>query len=577
MANGGAEDSPAPANSVRSVTATAGSSSLEVEIDELRDLLQSQAKQLQSQSDQLTEQQKKMQMLEEQIKASNAGRVNLAAMPATAGTAVAGALAAVVSASAAAASQPAIAATPAAQAVAPTSPLQFQLGNAFITPIGFMDMTGVFRNHNAGGGIGSNFAGLPYEVTNTAGAINLQNHVNEARLSMQNSRFGFRVDALVKGAHVIGYMEADFLGNNAGNVAVSSNSNTLRSRLYWADIAKDKWELLAGQTWSLITPGRVGISPIPGNLFFSQDIDVNYQAGLVWGRIPEVRFVYHPTSKAAIAIALDNQEQYVGGSAGAPLITLPTGGTVVSGIAALPGTQLNNQNTTVNAPQLFPDIIVKAAFDPSAKFHVEVGGVERQFRVAVNSTTAANSSIVHQGLTGGGVFLNLNAQLFNGFRIVTNNFYDTAGGRYIYGQVPDLIIRPDGHLVGIKSASTVTGFEYTHKNTLLYSYYGGIYVYRNVATVNGLQYGYGVAAIGANYSAGISQNRSIQEATIGFNQTIWRDPKYGALNFMGQFSHLVRNPWSVGAHNPTNASLELGFLNLRYTLPGAAPAASALK
>ena len=30
---------------------------------------------------------------------------------------------------------------------------------------------------------------------------------------MQNSRLGFRVDALVKGAHVIGYMEADFLGN----------------------------------------------------------------------------------------------------------------------------------------------------------------------------------------------------------------------------------------------------------------------------------------------------------------------------------------------------------------------------
>ena len=107
-------------------------------------------------------------------------------------------------------------------------------------------------------------------------------------------------------------------------MAVSSNSNTLRSRVYWVDVAKGKWEFLAGQTWSLITPGRTGISPLPGNLFYSQDIDVNYQAGLVWGRIPELRFVFHPTSKAAIAVALDNQEQYWGGSAGGPTPVLPT-------------------------------------------------------------------------------------------------------------------------------------------------------------------------------------------------------------------------------------------------------------
>ncbi len=171
-----------------------------------------------------------------------------------------------------------------------------------------MDFTGVFRNHNAGGGIGSNSAAIPYEfptaptVVNGAPLypVNLLNHVNEARLSMQNSRLGLRIDALVKGAHVMGYVETDFLGNNAGNVAVSSNSNTLRSRVYFVDVTKSKWEFLAGQTWSLITPGRTGISPLPGNLFYSQDIDVNYQAGLVWGRIPELRFVFHPTSKAAI-------------------------------------------------------------------------------------------------------------------------------------------------------------------------------------------------------------------------------------------------------------------------------------
>ena len=153
-------------------------------------------------------------------------------------------------------------------------------------------------------------AGIPYAVSGATPNFNA--HLGELRESMQNSRIGFRIDAMVAGAHVIGYMESDYLGNNPGNVAVSSNSNTLRSRLYWVDVARDKWEVLGGQTWSLITPGRSGISPLPGNLFFTQNIDVNYQLGLVWGRIPELRFVAHPSSKVAFAVALDSPEQYMG-------------------------------------------------------------------------------------------------------------------------------------------------------------------------------------------------------------------------------------------------------------------------
>jgi hypothetical protein len=548
--------------------------SVESELEELRDLLLTQAQQLQAQSEQLKQQQEKLRMLEERSSVVAAAPAKLAE-PSALPTLGSGTPSAAIPV--AAAVNPA--AAPQANNAIPDSPLQVRLGTAYFTPVGFMDFTGVFRNHNAGGGIGSNFAAIPYEFPTSATGINLLNHVNEARLSIQNSRLGVRVDALVKGAHVIGYVETDFLGNNPTNVAVSSNSNTLRSRLYWVDVAKSKWEFLGGQTWSLITPGRTGISPLPGNLFFSQDIDVNYQAGLVWGRIPEFRFVYRPTDKTAVAFALDNQEQYWGGSAGGPKPLLPTGPTVVNGVAGLPGTQLNDQTTTVNAPQLFPDVIVKIAFDPSPKFHVEIGGVERQFRVAVNSTTSSASPIVNHRLSGGGAFVNLNFQLFNGFRVLTNNFWNQAGGRYIFGQVPDVTINPDGSLSPIRSSSTVTGFEYTHKNTFLYAYYGGIYVHRDIGLVNGLEYGYGVDATGAagNYTTAITQNRTVQEFTVGLNQTLWRDTKYGALNLMGQYSYLTRNPWSVAAGNPTNAKLDLAFINLRYTLPGAAPAAGQLK
>ena len=438
---------------------------------------------------------------------------------------------------------------PPQQAGSEESPLQFHIGSASITPVGFMDFTSMWRSKDNGSGIGTNFAGIPY------GTTPFQTNLSEFRFSMQNSRIGFRVDADVKGAHVIGYMEADFLGNNPGNVAVSSNSNTLRSRLYWVEVRKDKWEILGGQTWSLITPSRSGISPLPGDIFFTQNIDVNYQLGLAWGRIPEFRFVYHPSAKAAFAIALESPEQYVGGSAGGGAPTFPAALT-----ATYPGGELNNGGTTLGVPNRAPDIIVKLALDPSKKFHFEVGGVARFFQT-FNPVTAA-----HYSATGGGGFANLNFELLKGFRLLTNNYWSDGGGRYIFGQAPDLIARVNGSPSLIHSASTVDGFEFTHKNTLLFGYYGGMVVGRDfVLDTNGKPVGYGYVGSGSG------QNHNVQEGTVGFNQTLWKNAKYGALNLMGQYSYVSRAPWSVASGQPKNAHLGMAFVNLRYTLPGSAP------
>src|SRR5438132_195035 len=257
---------------------------------------------------------------------------------------------------------------PAGQKVSPeaASPLQFHLGTSTITPIGFMDFTTVSRSTNAGTGIGSNFGSIPFANT-AAGSL------TETKLSAQNSRFGFRVDAAVDGANVLGYMESDFvsqLGNPPnGGIAVSSNSYPVRLRLYWADVRKDKLEFLAGQSWSLITPNRRSLSAIPGDLFFTQDIDVNYQAGLVWARIPGFRLLYHFSPKTAFGVSLENSEPYVGGSAGGGVITPP------AGLAGLMGTQLNNGGSVLAAPAVHPDIIAKFAFDPSSKFHIEAAGL----------------------------------------------------------------------------------------------------------------------------------------------------------------------------------------------------------
>jgi hypothetical protein len=542
------EDTPVVASSTSAVPdkpmpVKPEASAIESEMQDLRSLVEEQRAELESQRAALKAQQRKMEALEEKFGATPS---ESAATPAAISTAISSA--APISSTAVTPGTPA--ANPAQRGDDEVSPLQLKIGSAYITPVGFMDFTGVFRSHDGGSGIGTNFASIPYGNT-------FNTHLSEFRWSMQNSRIGFRVDAMVKGAHVIGYMESDFLGNNPGNVAVSSNSNTLRSRLYWVDVNKGAWEVLGGQTWSLITPGRTGISPLPGNIFFSQDIDVNYQAGLVWGRIPELRFVYHPTGKVAFAVALDSPEQYTGGSAGGATIIYP------SALAAL-GTnnELNTGNSTLNTPNVAPDVIAKLAFDPSSKFHVELGGVERQFKVWNASPAPAGTSF---SKTGAGGFVNLNAEIFKGFRLLTNNFWADGGGRYIFGQVPDLIVRADDTLSPIKAASTVSGFEFTHKNTMLYAYYGGIYVYQNTALdTNGTTHiGYGFPGSSSG------QNRLIQEETIGFNQALWKDAKYGALNFMGQYSYLNRNPWAT--LNPSDAHINMVFLNLRYTLPGSAP------
>jgi hypothetical protein len=443
------------------------------------------------------------------------------------------------------------------------SPLQFHIGSATLIPVGFMDFTGVFRTHEAGGNIGTSFGSIPYGLGSSTTAQNL----SEFRFSIQNSRIGFRTDADIMGAHVIGYMEADFLGTPAStNIAVTSNSQLLRARLYWADIMKGNFEVLGGQTWSLLTPGRVGISGLPADVFYTQDMDVNYQAGLFWGRIPELRFVYHPSKQVAIAVALDSPDQYVGGSSGGGTVTFPT---------ALSSTYASELDTGASSggiatPNVAPDIIAKLAIDPNKRVHFEIGGVERNFKVwypgaAATKTAAAipSATFTNQGVGG---FLNLHVEIFKGFRLMTNNFWSDGGGRYIFGQAPDLIVNANGSLSPLHSASTVTGFEYTHKNTLIFAYYGGIYVSRAIAIdTTGKPVGYGYTG------SSTGQDRSIQEATLGFNQAIWKHPRYGAVNIIGQYSYLTRSPWYTAVGAPKNAIDNMVFLDLRYTLPGSAP------
>jgi hypothetical protein len=150
---------------------------------------------------------------------------------------------------------------------------------------------------------------------------------------------------------------------------------------------------------------------------------------------------------------------------------------------------------------------------------------------------------------------------------MTYDFYGDGAGRYLFGEAPNFIVRADGSPSLVHSASTVSGFEATFKNFAPYVYYGGIYIGRNMALdANGTtRIGYGFPG-SAN-----SQNRSIQEITAGWTHTIWRDGKFGALQWMAQYAYFFRNPWAITPGTPKNAHENVGWFNLRYVLPGTAP------
>ena len=451
----------------------------------------------------------------------------------------------------AAPTQPPLAAPISKPAADEASPLQIHVGKVAITPYGFLDLTTIIRDKDIASGLGTNFGSIPFSNT-------VSGHLSEFRFTAQNTRVGARFDAHHGDADVLGMLETDFAGFSPGNVAVTTNSNGLRIRLGWVDFRQHKWELLGGQSWSLLTPNRKGTSPTPGDIFSTQNIDQSIQVGLTWARQPQFRVIYHANRTVTFAVSLEAAEQYGGGSAGAGEITLP------AALASSYIPQLDLGESTFSAPNLHPDVIAKLAFDPKVgrhDLHLEIAGLLTGFRFFNPQDQTKHHA------TGGGVLAGLNYEVVKNFRLVANGFYSNGGGRYIFGLGPNVIINADGRPSLVHSASTVTGVEYqANPNNLFDAYYGGAYIYRSSAIdTNGQFIGYGFPG------APLNHNRSLQQLTLGYTRTFWRDPNYGALQLMGQYSYVARHPWSLPPGSPSGANANFLYLSIRYILPGAPP------
>ena len=467
------------------------------------------------------------------------------------------------SSSTAAVAQPVSNAPPQEQPKA--SPLSFRIGAAEFTPGGFVDFENVFRTTNTGNVSATGFGAIPFSNT-------VQGHLTEYRSTGQYSRFNIKTTTKFGKNDVTGYVEFDFNGNDAGNVFVTSNGHTDRLRLYWLDLKRDKWEFLGGQTWGLQTPNRIGVSPNPADLSLGYHEDAGIGVGYNYTRAAEFRAAYHFNDHWVWAAAIQNPQQFV--NAGEVIFPFV--------FNAQLGGQFDNATNAPGTPNVGPDVLTKLAYDTDFMgghhFHWEGGGIETAKKITV--LPVGGTSFASHTKIGGGVFGDVLVDLWKGdqgrnIRFVASGMWGYGIGRYLNGLAPDAVVRPiqtgattfDADISGIHAGDVVGGFEFLpHPKAQFGVYYGGMYAQRNsfldvTNPVPGRFGGFG----GPNSPN--SANRSVQEGTIDWTQTFWKNPQYGAVLLITQASYLTRAPWFVAAGAPKNAHLTMGYVSLRYVLP----------
>ncbi|MFY9938899.1 MAG: hypothetical protein WAK33_18605 [Silvibacterium sp.] len=461
-----------------------------------------------------------------------------------------------------------------------------------ISPAGsFIEAATVWRSGATGGGINTQFTGVPLQNSDAA-------QLSEFYGSGRQSRLALKATGKLDNMTLTGYYEMDWLGTGITSNNNQSNSYVLRQRQLWAQAALNNgWTFTGGQMWSLATEDTHG--EYNGTEILPSTIDPQYEAGFVWARQYGFRvskeFVPNTFWLAASA---ENPETLNPAGSGLPL-------NEVIGSAGNNGGLYNvNANYSFN---LAPDIIAKAVWEPGqSKYgHYEVFGIASFFRDRVypnasaappsgstslsgNSVGAYNDSTVGGGIGASGRIAILNKKLTLGLK----GLYGDGTGRYGSSTIADTTLRPDGQLALLHNFDALSTVEVSPTPRLtIYANYGGDYVFRNYFGKEG--YGSPLTnmsgcntepvpggAANANGGTGFSpstpagcgnQNKDVQEFTTGYWYDFYRGPK-GRLRQGIQYSWIERNLWS-GAGGTTNpggnahGSDNMWWTSFRYYLP----------
>src|ERR1700722_1041932 len=381
-------------------------SSMEVatELQQLRELLESQARQL-------AEQQQKMELLENQLKAANAASGESSSAD---GESISGA------ASAAIASNAALGGGSTQENPGPPTSIQFK--GITLTPGGFFAAETVWRSKALASDVNTPFNSAPLNASSNA-------HMSEFQASGRQSRIAMLMEGKLDNVKIGGYYEADFLSAATTSNNNQSNSYALRQRQIWAQAAFNSgWTFTGGQQWSLLTETTHGMDNRTEAL--PQVIDAQHVSGFSWARQYGFRVTKNFHDKFWLGASIEESQATltVHGNPTAtcapanPTLATPTT-TGTCSAAALNGTRVATEtapgtfSTTVLLPNVYnnfllgafgtsgglfnplanykynpaPDIIVKAVWEPGFG-HYEVGGIFSDFRDRVFPCVASTAT-----------------------------------------------------------------------------------------------------------------------------------------------------------------------------------------
>src|SRR5277367_4507425 len=499
---------------------TAASSSLESELQQLRDLLETQSKQIQIQNEQMREQQERMEAMEAELKVATTPRDTSYApapdsrVPKTADG-----------------SAPAPASrlsnfsvgTADGQAASVENPIAIRYKGISITPGGFLAGETVFRNKAEAADIDTGFNQIPLPG-------NPGSHTTEFNGSGRQSQLTMLAEGKLNTVKFTGYVETDFLGTGISSNNNESNSYVLRLRQGYGQAKADNgWAITAGQMWSLATETKKGVDN--RSEARPMTIDPQYTVGFTWARQFGVRVSKSFGDMFTVAASVENAATTLTVH-GNPTTVLPSSTTltVTDGVTTVATPVISSttfNNFLVGAPGLTqglynqtgtyaynktPDFLFKAALDPGWG-HYEVFGIVSNFRDRVYPCFAANAAITltlagdgttpfptvaipenpcpltgstnpasgafNSASVGGGIGVNARAPLGKHFDVGFHILGGDGVGRYGTAGLSDATARPDGTLALIRNYQALGTLEFHPTPKLdIYAYVGGEYASR---------------------------------------------------------------------------------------------------
>jgi hypothetical protein len=447
-----------------------------------------------------------------------------------------------------------------------------------ITPGGFVAAETVFRSRNMVNDMGTIWNNVPYPFSPLYGENEFHGSARQTRLSVLVEA---NIDAQQK---LAGYVETDFLG--AGTTSNFNQTNSWAPRLRHGYLTYDKsdwgFHFLAGQTWSLLTQHQVGMTPRKENIPLT--IDANYIVGFNFARQWQVRFVQDFGPMFWLGLSLENPAT-IDGITGVTTTGSVSSVTVNGVVANISNVGTGFLNTVAVTPDVAPDIVVKAAFDPGWG-HYEAFGLARFFTDNTFCAVAAPTGCV-VGTTrdrtsfgagvGGSVLLPVITKYLD---LEARALYGRGVGRYAAGQLPDVTIASDGSLAPLTGFSALAGLVAHPWDGLdVYGYAGIEQVNaRSFNAADGTPFGYGnpnfnntgcLLTSAGSFAGGpaplggcVANTRRLIDITGGFWQNLFKGD-YGRVAFGAQYAY-VRKEAFLGLGGAPKTDDNIIMTSVRY-------------